>query len=512
MSTTFRAGWAALRRALAPAIAAVLLFGLGRDRTPKLLLLAAFLVLAGGLLAPRAAGALDRGVARAAERLADALFTFLASVAWLVVLLPTWALSRLVGHSPLDDGWATDRSAWIGIQDTRRRTADGHPAHATRMGARAGDVAPRVRRRARLRLVAPAAAVALVAAALALRGDEVPVPSADIIDLRVGPPGPGDIDDEDLEWNGLPIDGYAHEGEPWIEGYFRELIASEPYHDYILGLRLRDVDGEHLTIVDGRRVTYSPDDAEVTVWFFGGSTMFGVGQRDDHTIPSVVARVAEDDGIAVRALNFGGSADASWGETIRFAEALESDLPRPDLVVFYDGANERGLASYRADDGSLDPSVMERYPLSDEDREAHRDSLGREPLPYGSERAEVEIDLAAAQYRRAAAVARRLAEPDDIPVVHAWQPEPFSKRPTPQDDELWRRTDFQIGDLPESTRIYAEMRRRSGVDPIDLSRALDDVDAPVYFDSSHTNELGARIIGTELYERLAPQLRDLATG
>jgi len=510
MSTTLRAGWTALRRALAPALVAVVLFRLGRDRAPKLLLLVAFLVLVGGLLAPRAATAVDRTVARAAERLADALFALLASVAWLVVLLPTWALSRLVGHSPLDPGWATDRSAWIGIQDSRRRRADGRPAHADRMGAREVEVAPRARRRARLRLVAPA--LALVAAAIALRGDDVPTPSVDVIDFRVAPRGPTAIDDEDLEWNGLPIDGYAHEGEPWIEDYFRELVASAPYHDYILGLRLRDVDGEHLTIVDGRRVTYSPDDAEVTVWFFGGSTMFGVGQRDDHTIPSVVARVAEDDGIAVRALNFGGSADASWGETIRFAEALESDLPRPDLVVFYDGANERGLASYRADDGSLDPSVMERYPLSDDDREDHRTSLGGEPLPYGPERAEVEIDLAAAQYRRAAAVARRLAAPDDIPVVHVWQPEPFSKRPTPQDDELWRRTDFQIGDLPESTRIYAEMRRRSGVDPIDLSRALDDVDAPVYFDSSHTNELGARVIGTELYERLAPRLQELAAG
>ena len=44
------------------------------------------------------------------------------------------------------------------------------------------------------------------------------------------------------------------------------------------------------------------------------------------------------------------------------------------------------------------------------------------------------------------------------------------------------------------------------MDPVDLTKVLDDVDEPVFFDSSHTNELGARIIGRALYEQLRPAL------
>ena len=52
------------------------------------------------------------------------------------------------------------------------------------------------------------------------------------------------------------------------------------------------------------------------------------------------------------------------------------------------------------------------------------------------------------------------------------------------------------------------MSEQSGVNPIDLTGALDEVDEPVYFDSSHTNELGARVIGERLYRALRPHLDD----
>lgn len=56
---------------------------------------------------------------------------------------------------------------------------------------------------------------------------------------------------------------------------------------------------------------------------------------------------------------------------------------------------------------------------------------------------------------------------------------------------------------------YAEIRRRSGVEPIDLSGAFDDVTVPVYSDYEHHNELGARVIGRKLYEQLRPELERL---
>lgn len=130
-------------------------------------------------------------------------------------------------------------------------------------------------------------------------------------------------------------------------------------------------------------------------------------------------------------------------------------------------------------------------------------------MPYGPQRNQVEATLAAEQYRRGAATARDLAGQAGIPVIHVWQPQPFAFRPGPEDQELYRRLDYDTQDLPDATRTYAQIRERSGVAPVDLSGVLDDVDRPVFFDSSHTNELGARIVGRELYRNLRPQLEEL---
>ena len=52
-------------------------------------------------------------------------------------------------------------------------------------------------------------------------------------------------------------------------------------------------------LADRARKTYTSEgvgDDATSVYLFGGSTMWGYGQRDLYTIPSQVARLAEDDG------------------------------------------------------------------------------------------------------------------------------------------------------------------------------------------------------------------------
>ncbi len=48
------------------------------------------------------------------------------------------------------------------------------------------------------------------------------------------------------------------------------------------------------------------------------------------------------------------------------------------------------------------------------------------------------------------------------------------------------------------------------MDPIDLTDIFDDVDQPIYFDWSHTNEAGARIEAAAMYEHLRPLLEQAA--
>jgi lysophospholipase L1-like esterase len=500
----------ALVRALPAAAFATFLWWRGHRRAAALLGAVTLTVVVLGVAWPRAGAALDRALARLGAAAAHGLTVVLAGLAWAVVVVPVWAVSRLFRYSPLDPGWSTTTSVWAYVDRSRLRSPDLRPDRPERTGLTELRPSPSTRRRSALRLVP----VLVVLVALGVwvvdrrGGNDASVTAIDLTGR--GPTVTGekkDIPDEQLAFNGLPVDDYAHEDEPWIGDFMREMLGTNSVPDLIVGARNGEFRGEHLNIVDGRRVTYTPSDPTIDVWFFGGSTMFGIGQRDDHTIPSVVVKLAEEDGIRIRATNFGVSGDVNWQGTIRFAEALEGDLPEPDLVVFYDGVNDRGLASTRVSEGNVDPSVSSRLPVSDAERDQGAETFPdwEEPA-FGPERDELEITLAAEQYGRGVRTARALAAQRDIPIVHVWQPQPFAKAASPADEELYRRLDFDPRILPASTRTYREIRERSGAEPLDLSTVFDDVDVPIYFDSSHTNELGARIVATELYERLRSQL------
>lgn len=343
------------------------------------------------------------------------------------------------------------------------------------------------------------------------RGDAKNVAFVEEFDLR-GTPAvqvDGRTPEDDLAWNGYPVDGYAHEDEPFTRDLFAELVATNNVRDSYLGVRNRDVTGKYVNIADGRRRTHrSSLPTDVVIWFFGGSTMFGIGQRDNHTIPSEVVRAAEGDGLGVQALNFGVNGDVRWQEVLRFADALDSDLPRPDLVVFYDGWNDLSLGQWRqsiGDDGTVDL----RLPFNDDERDVQR--AGRTlRSSSGPDAAAKGAALAAAQYRRTAATGDALADSEGIPVVTFWQPIAVTKAPAPSDEELYERIGLSTEFIPDLASSYRSVLPATGVEAIDLSGALDDIRRPVFIDQGRTNELGARTIATRIYEHLRPSIRTVA--
>ena len=70
--------------------------------------------------------------------------------------------------------------------------------------------------------------------------------------------------------------------------------------------------------------------------------MYGFGQRDQHTIPSELVRLAAADGVALEAHNFGTPAYVNWQGVELFARLL-TEREAPDLVVFYDGYNDLSM-------------------------------------------------------------------------------------------------------------------------------------------------------------------------
>ena len=137
----------------------------------------------------------------------------------------------------------------------------------------------------------------------------------------------------------------AWANEPWAAELRKEIASSssrlipQPFR----GLTFPDYSGRYVHVKNGVRSSYEPRPAgkdPTNVFFFGGSTMFGTYQRDQHTIPSEFARLAEADRRAVRVVNYGVIGYGIWQEV----ELLEERLTKgdiPDVVIFYDGANEQ---------------------------------------------------------------------------------------------------------------------------------------------------------------------------
>ncbi|MGD9782718.1 MAG: SGNH/GDSL hydrolase family protein [Kiritimatiellia bacterium] len=99
---------------------------------------------------------------------------------------------------------------------------------------------------------------------------------------------------------------------------------------------------------DGRRATAfnetSGDPArDRVIWMFGGSTLRGSTDDDRRTVPSIVSRElnrSATNGLRYTVVNFGVNSFNSLLEIKYLQKALIEEDRAPDMVVFYDGAND----------------------------------------------------------------------------------------------------------------------------------------------------------------------------
>ncbi len=117
--------------------------------------------------------------------------------------------------------------------------------------------------------------------------------------------------------------------------------------------QLRDGDRVHydpyvLFVTDGypRRTVNNPAQAakgkDKIFWMFGGSTMAGATDFDERTIPSFMAGNLnqEEPRLPSYLINFGEPSFNSLMETKYLQKALIEQPTSPDVVIFYDGAND----------------------------------------------------------------------------------------------------------------------------------------------------------------------------
>lgn len=147
---------------------------------------------------------------------------------------------------------------------------------------------------------------------------------------------------------GLYLKGAAKTKREELPNYQNDFAyAKKVFHDYnsvqhqyepFVGWKTLPYKGETLTITsEGTRnvplSTSAPKDK--TVHFFGGSTMWGEGSDDEHTIPALFA----EKNPSFEIYNHGQLAYNSRQELDALISLYATGV-KPDVVVFYDGVND----------------------------------------------------------------------------------------------------------------------------------------------------------------------------
>lgn len=142
-----------------------------------------------------------------------------------------------------------------------------------------------------------------------------------------------------------PIEAY--QGQPWAAEYFKSLNRVHMrWYPYVYWKAV-PMTSRYLNIdPNGNRVTwnesYQAGDGRpvLRIFMMGGSTTWGTGVRDDHTLPSLLAhRFAHDPGFDVEITNLGQIGYVTTQELMLLYQLLRQGQ-RPDLVIFYDGIND----------------------------------------------------------------------------------------------------------------------------------------------------------------------------
>jgi hypothetical protein len=78
------------------------------------------------------------------------------------------------------------------------------------------------------------------------------------------------------------------------------------------------------------------------LWMFGGSTLAGATDYEDRTIPSYLAKILNEEEPLTTAFltNYGEPSFNSLMETKYLQKVLIENPSRPDIIIFYDGAND----------------------------------------------------------------------------------------------------------------------------------------------------------------------------
>ena len=335
----------------------------------------------------------------------------------------------------------------------------------------------------------------------------------------------------------------AQAGADWAIGYFDEFGRGVrvDWRAYV-GWWQRPYRGAFVTL-DRRGLRPTPgedraDPGTVRILCFGGSTMMGMGARDDRTIPAILAARLGELGHRVALTNYGQLGHNSTQELITLQEVLRTGT-QFDIALFYDSANDMAAAEQTGKAGGMLNEQRRRAEFNMLISERRRDLYVaallcalprtlrrlrrwtgaelRGPLPApAADLSRVDLKKLAGEvldvYAANQGMVRLLAAAYGFRPIFYWQPVITTKRVKSADERRFEAD--HTPDVEARRALYAavidEYRRRIGAaaitDSIDISGLFDEVSTPVYIDMVHLSEVGNQAVAEAMVPSLAASL------
>lgn len=321
-------------------------------------------------------------------------------------------------------------------------------------------------------------------------------------------------------------------GDDFIVQYWREHAAARhsAWRSYVY-FRRQPYAGSIVNVdAHGFRPTPIPVKApeRYRIWVFGGSVVWGTGNRDQGTLPAQLALALQElaPDLAVEVLNFGESGYVSQQSLLAFQMALRCPEPAADLAIFVDGANDV-YASWQNRVAGLPQNEDNRRREFNSSRRVGQllrgwaqqlqgiaRLAGQSATPLDDAQIAELAGATASSYLATLQQAQTLASGAGMDLIALWQPTALD-RSQPQADEA--------AIVAASARSHVLLQRATRLavfsDPsqwqhqlIDANSIIDSVPEPLFFDFVHLSERGQGYLAAELARQALPLLRQRPAG
>ncbi len=319
----------------------------------------------------------------------------------------------------------------------------------------------------------------------------------------------------------------AYGGAPWAVDYWREQGQTRERWVPYSYLETMPFQGRYINVgPDGLRRTWNRPErtGDARIYMLGGSTIWGFGSRDEGTVPSALSRLLAEAGLGAQVTNLGQNSLVSTQEVIVLLRALET-RPVPDLVIFYDGANDTGSAlqsgfagqSYAERDRAREFQILKRprdlvSALLGTTGFARLNRFVEPPRAFPPPRNPAGVDqLSREVVQRYAANVRLVQEIGRVagfqPLFY-WQPTVQDKKHrTPFEEKLLERDKaIDFFNLVRQQRVAHEALARDESFH-DLTDLFAEERAPCFMDRVHLGEEANRKVAARMLDDVVPALR-----